>query len=67
MYREERIDVIETVVKGITIMRRIDNNFMNLTSILKLVGARLNGETHIHQKILEKKIAVLGGRMQGTW
>ncbi len=67
VYNDERIDVIEAVVKGITIMRRIDNNYMNLTSILKLVGFRLNRESHIYQKILKKKIAVLGGRMRGTW
>ena len=66
VYKGERIDVIETVVKGITIMRRIDNNYMNLTSILKLVGARLSGDSRI-KKYLNQKIVVMRGSMHGTW
>jgi hypothetical protein len=67
VYREERIDVIETVVKGVTIMRRIGNNYMNLTSILKLVGARLEEEKTRINKYLKKKIVVMNSAMRGTW
>ena len=67
VYQGERIDVLETVVKGVAIMRRIDNNYMNLTSILKLVGARLSGDSRI-KKYLKKKIVLIGrNRLQGTW
>ncbi len=67
VYKEERIDVKETVVKGVTIMRRIDNNYMNLTSILKLVGASLDDEKSRIKKYLKKKIVVMNSAMRGTW
>ncbi|ORY88011.1 transcription regulator HTH, apses-type DNA-binding domain-containing protein, partial [Leucosporidium creatinivorum] len=65
------VPVYEMMVRGIGVMRRRSDSFLNATQILKVAGVDKGKRT----KILEKDIAmgvhekVQGGygRYQGTW
>lgn len=65
------VPVYEMVARGIGVMRRRSDSYMNATQILKVAGVEKGKRT----KILEKEVA-LGvhekiqgghGRYQGTW
>ncbi|QPG73407.1 hypothetical protein FOA43_000717 [Brettanomyces nanus] len=66
-----QVDVYESTFKGMPLMRRCDDNWVNATQILKIAGygkaqrTRLL-EKQVHQHI-HRKIQGGFGRFQGTW
>ncbi|KAH3665423.1 hypothetical protein OGAPHI_003607 [Ogataea philodendri] len=66
-----KVDVIESTVNGIPLMRRCDDDWVNATQILKIAGfgkaqrTRLL-EREVHQ-FKHQKIQGGYGRFQGTW
>ena len=65
------IDVLETVVRGISVMRRRNDSSFNATQILKVAGVDKTKRTRILEKEVHtgthEKVQGGYGKFQGTW
>lgn len=65
------VPVYEIMVRGIGIMLRKSNSFMNATQILKLAGLDKSKRTRIMERDISKgeheKVQGGHGKYQGTW
>lgn len=61
------IQVFELVLGDISVMRRVDNNFVNATHILKVAGFSKTKRTRILDLIQCERIQGGYGRFQGSW
>ena len=68
--RYSAIDVWETIVNNVQVMRRVKDDFMNATQILKVAGHSKAKRTSILAELDKwehEKIQGGYGRYQGTW
>ncbi|CAI8510000.1 unnamed protein product [Pichia kudriavzevii] len=65
------IDVYESTIDGIQLMRRCDDNWVNATQILKIAGFGKTQRTRLLERevhnLVHRKVQGGHGKFQGTW